>query len=129
MLDCTGIGLKAQISSAGAGSNAFHVSLHIDPRDALMRPGSDGRFHTPLLLVIAGYEDEELTELPPPEQLDVSLTAEEYQNGARDDFEVAKDITPSSSRRKIRCIVMDRELNAVGSVTVPLPGRSPGSGH
>ena len=128
-LDCTGIGLKAQIASARAGSSAFHVSIHIDPRDALMRPGSDGRFHSPLLLVIAGYDEEGLKELPPPEKLDLSLTEQEYQSGVRDDVEVAKDITPSSSNRKIRCIVMDRELNAVGSVTVPLPGRGPGAGR
>lgn len=128
-LDCTGIGLKAQIASAGAGSSAFHVSIHIDPRDALMRPGSEGRFHSPLLLVIAGYDEGGLKELPPPEKLDVSLTDQEYQSGVRDDVEVAKDITPSSSDRKIRCIVMDRELNAVGSVSVPLPGRGQGAGR
>jgi VWFA-related protein len=128
-IDCTGIGLKAQIASAGAGSSAFHVSIHIDPRDALMRPGSDGRFHSPLLLVIAGYDEEGLKELPPPEKLDVSLAEQEYQSGVRDDVEVAKDITPSSSNRKIRCIVMDRELNAVGSVSVPLPGRGQGAGR
>jgi VWFA-related protein len=128
-LDSPDIGVKADISSAGSGSHAFRVNIHIDPRDVFLRQGADGRFHSQLDLAIAGYDDDTLRELPPSEQWAISLNEKEYRSGARDDVELAKDITPSQSIRKIRCIVMDRELNATGSVTVPLPARGQGSGR
>jgi VWFA-related protein len=125
-LDCADIGLKVQVSST---PHAFHVSIHIDPRDVFLRRGGDGRVHGQLALVIAGYDDDGLRELPPPAQWNASFNEKDYQDGARDDIELEKDIAPAQSIRKIRCIVMDRELNATGSVTVPLPGRGQGSGR
>jgi hypothetical protein len=62
-------------------------------------------------------------------QWNASLNEKDYQDGARDDIELAKDIPLNQSIRKIRCIVMDRELNVTGSLTVPLPGRGQGSGR
>jgi hypothetical protein len=126
-LDSPDIGVQAQISSTGAGPNAFRVSVRIDPRDVFLRQGADGGFSGQLFLVVAGYEDGGLKELPPPEQWNVGLKAQEYEESLQNGIEHATAITPSQSTQKIRCIVMDRELNAVGSVTVPLPGR--GAGH
>jgi VWFA-related protein len=125
-LDCADIGLKVQVSST---PRAFHVSIHIDPRDVFLRRGGDGRVHGQLALVIAGYDDDGLRELPPSAQWNVSLNEKDCQDGARDDIELAKDITLNQSTRKIRCIVMDRELNVAGSLTVPLPGRGQGTGR
>jgi len=128
-LDSADIGVKVQVSSTGPSPRAFHVSIHIDPRDVFLRQGGDGRVHGQLALVIAGYDDDGLRELPPSAQWNVSLNEKDYQDGARDDIELAKDITPNQSIRKIRCIVMDRELNAAGSITVPLPGSGQSSGR
>jgi len=128
-LDSADIGVKVQISSPDPSSHAVHVTIHVDPRDVLLRQGADGRFHGQLALVVAGYEDDGLKELSQPEQWKLTLDAKEYQNGARDDVGLERDITPNQSIQKIRCIVMDRELNAAGSITVPLPGRSQGSGR
>ncbi len=128
-LDCQEIGVQALVSSAGASPAGWHVDIHIDPRDVLLRQGSDGRLHSQLFLVIAGYDESGLKQLSPPAPLDMNLPAEPDQAGAQDGYALTRDIPVSPGVRQIRCIVMDRDLNEVGSVSVPLQGRGPGAAH
>jgi VWFA-related protein len=125
-LDCPEIGVQAQVSSTGASPPALHLDIHIDPRDVLLRPGGDGRLHSQLALVIAEYEDGGLKPLPLPAPLDMNLSAEPDPGGARDGYDLTRDLPASPGSQEIRCIVMDRDLNLAGSVTVPLPGRAKG---
>ncbi len=128
-LDCQEIGVQALVSSTGASPAGRHVDIHIDPRDVLLRPGSDGRLHSQLFLVIAEYDESGLKQLSPPEPLDMNLPAEPDQTGAQEGYALTRDIPVSASVQQIRCIVMDRDLNAVGAVSVPLQGRGPGAAH
>ncbi len=128
-LDSADIGVKVQASSSGSNPNAVHIDIHVDPRDVFLRQGADGRFHGQLALIVAGYDADGVKELSSPEPWNVTLDAKEYQNGVRDDVELARDIAPNQNIVKIRCIVFDSQLNVAGSVTVPLPGRSQGPGR
>jgi hypothetical protein len=128
-LDSAEIGLKARIAAPGANPTSIHVDFRVDARDIFLRQSGDGHFLGRLYLVFAGYDEDGLKEVPPPEEWNMSLTAEEYQNGLRDGLVLSRDMNSPQSIHKIRCIVMDRELNATGSVTIPIPGRGEVSGH
>jgi VWFA-related protein len=128
-LDSSDIGVNARLSASGASPSRAHLDIQVDARDLFLRQGVDGRFQGRLYRVLAGFDEDGLKELPPPEEWNVNLTAEEYQKGLRDGIDLATDVYPHQGIQKIRCLVMDRELNVTGSVTIPIPGRGDPSGH
>jgi VWFA-related protein len=55
-----------------------------------------------------------------PTSLDISVTPEQYQSDGCDGIVIRKSIPVGADVRRVRVIVVDRELGAAGSITIPI---------
>jgi VWFA-related protein len=114
--DATDIGLRANVSPDPAAPQNMRFDIHIDAADLLPGPARDSGAGK-VSVVFAAY-DEGLKQLSPP--VPVSLTQEQPETGARDEITLREAIPVGGSVRRVRVIVFDAALGAVGSVTVPI---------
>jgi VWFA-related protein len=112
--DAAEIGLRASVSPDPATSRNMRFDIRIDAADLLLRQAQD-RHTGRVSLLFAG-----LDQPGPPAPLDISLTPEQYETAMRDGIELRLTIPVGAAVRKLRPIVVDRELGAVGSVTIPI---------
>ena len=94
----------------------MRFEIRINAADMLPRPARDhaeGR----VLVVFAGY-DEAMRQ--PSHPISATLTPEQFAAASQGLIRVHEAIPVATTIRKIRVIVSDEELGAVGSVTVPI---------
>jgi VWFA-related protein len=110
--DATDIGLRASVSPDPATPRTMRFEIHIDAADLLPLAARD-QDAGKVSVVFAAY-DEGLPHLSPP--VPVKLTPE--QSGT--EIQLSQAIPVGEATRKVRVIVLDAALGAVGSVTVPI---------
>jgi len=114
--DASEIGLRVALSPSPSGS-ATHLSIHVDPADILLEQ-RDGSYRGQLALLFAFYTHGFLERAAAPVHINVSLTPDQLSQARKDGVDASQDVEVSSGAEKIRVIVMDRKLYALGSVTV-----------
>ncbi len=114
--DAGEIGLRVALSQAPSGS-ATHFSIHIDPGDILLEQ-RDGSYRGQLALLFAFYSHGFLERAASPVHINVNLTPDQFSQAQKGGIDASQDVEVSSDAEKIRVIVMDRKLHALGSVTV-----------
>jgi hypothetical protein len=70
--------------------------------------------------LFAVYAAKGFEQSSPPIPRDVNLTPEQYETATRDGIAFRQAIATGETIRRVRVIVIDRELGTVGSVTVPV---------
>lgn len=114
--DATDIGLRATVSPDPAAPQNMRFDIHIDAADLLPGPARDSGAGK-VSVVFAAY-DQGLQQLSPP--VPVSLTPEQSGTATQGEITLREAIPVGESVRRVRVIVFDAALGAVGSVTVPI---------
>jgi VWFA-related protein len=117
--DATEIGLRVALSASSAGQSR-HFAIRVDPADVLLEQRG-GDYQGELALLFALYSQGSLKEAAAPTQINVRLTPDQFSKAQKDGIDVSQDVPVSADIEKIRVIVLDRRLGALGSVTV-IPG-------
>jgi VWFA-related protein len=114
--EATEIGLRVVRTPTPAG---VHLETHIDPADVYL--GHDGgEFHGSLEVKFALYRDGTLESAPPAIQQDLKLTQAEYDAAAKDGIVISRDVAAPGQMQQVRVMVIDRGIQSLGSVTVPV---------
>jgi VWFA-related protein len=119
------IGLRATLSPAPKSARTLRLDAHINAHDVvLVHEGNDYRGE--LRLAVVGYTDGFQPNIGPVIPLDLHLSPKDYETVSEQGIEFAQDIDMALTKeiRTVRLIVFDRGSNAVGSVTIPIPGKS-----
>jgi VWFA-related protein len=122
--DATEIGVRARVLPDSADSQDMssgltrrtEFAIHIDAADLLPRPARE-RGNGKVFVAFAAY-DEGLRQPAPP--ILYSLTPEQIGTATHGEIELHYAIPVGQAIRKVRAIVFDEALGAVGSVTVPI---------
>jgi VWFA-related protein len=116
--DATGIGLQASVSPDAAAAQNMLFEVHIEAADLLMPRAPADHGGGKVSVVFASY-DQGLNQ--PSRPIIVTLTPEQLQTAAQGQIRLREAIPVGQAVSKVRVIVFDAELGAVGSVTVPIP--------
>ena len=114
--DATEIGLRASVSPDPVNAQNMRFEIHIDPADLLPRPAPDHDTRN-VFVVFAAY-DERLNQ--PSRPIGHSVSPEEFEAATHGEIGLRYEIPLGQPIRKVRVIVYDAELGAVGSVTIPI---------
>ncbi len=117
--DATDIGLRASAAPDPTAPQKTRFDIHIDAADLLLHQGPDHRTGK-IALLFANYGASGLQQPANPFTIDVSLTPEQYETAKRGGLEFHQSMATAADVRKVRVIVVDEELGAAGSVTLPL---------
>jgi VWFA-related protein len=113
--DATEIGLRVALSRGA--DNSMHFTVRIDPADVLLEQ-QGGVYKSELVLMFATYSRGVLKRDPSVFPISVNLTDDQLSRAKQEGIEVSRDTLVNSDIEKIRVIVLDRKLGAIGSVTV-----------
>jgi VWFA-related protein len=116
-LDATDIGLRVIASPDPVYARNMRFEIHIDPADLLARPAPDPNSRN-VFVMFAAY-DEGMKQ--PSRPIVDSLSPEEFVSATHSENGLRYAIPIEPAIRKVRVIVCDAELGAVGSVTIPMP--------
>jgi VWFA-related protein len=117
--DATAIGLRASIAPDPANSKNTQFAVHIDPADLFLRQTQD-RHTGKLTVVFAAYEGTKLDQPAAPFRLDINFSPDQYQKAMQGGIELKPAVPIGPAVQKVRVIVLDSGLEAVGSVTIPI---------
>ncbi len=115
--DAAGIGLRIAMSRKPQ-TNAVHFDIHADPADVLIQPEGDG-FKVQLDLIVALYNENFLNVTSPPTRVDLTLSKAQLDQAAKEGISVPLDVPLNNQVQKVRVMVLDPKLRALGSVTIP----------
>jgi len=115
--EATEIGVRVKPSPVA--SNKSHFVIRVDPSD-LMLEQNGGNYHGEIALLLASYSQGALKNAPPPANLDINLSPDQFTQAQKGGIVLPQDVEVSSDIDNIRVIILDRKLYAVGSVTVPM---------
>ena len=117
--DATDIGLRATVSPDPGAKGNLRLEIRIDAADLLL-PQTQDRRTGKISLLFAAYQAAGWGQPGPPIPLDISLTPEQYETVMHNGIELHRALPAGSAIRKVRAIVVDGELGAVGSLTIPI---------
>jgi VWFA-related protein len=112
--DAAEIGLRVSLSPDPIDKPLIEV--HIDAADLLPRPTRDPDAGKVFVAFVAYDEGMKPAEHP----VVVSLTPEQFAAAAQGEISLREAIPVAQGIRKVRVIVLDAALGAVGSVTIPM---------
>jgi hypothetical protein len=90
-----------------------------DPADLLLRQAGDHRTGR-LSMLFAVYGTDGVGQSKPL-PIDVNLTAAQYDTAMRGGLEFHQSMPIGATVQRVRAVVVDRDLGAAGSVTIPVP--------
>jgi hypothetical protein len=121
-LDTTEIGLRVVVSPNSI-SNTIHLQIHVDPADLMIAPRDPGYTGCLTAMAASSADGSFLQEASKSMTMDLDLTREQLDKAAREGLTIPLDLPVSDAAPKVRLIVFDRALHALGSVTVPIGAR------
>ena len=122
--DAAEIGLRASLAPISGGKRAVHLDAHIDARDVLLASGEGGRYQAQLRVAIVGYTPAELTQRSPVMPLDLHYSVEERDKALEQGIAYTQDLALDPKVTALRLIVFDRGSSTLGSITIPVAGKS-----
>jgi VWFA-related protein len=120
--DAVEIGLRVHVArdtTNRAAGKVGHFTIRIDPRDVFLERRGEN-YHGQFGLMFAFYTGDFLEERSTPTELAIDLTPDQFNHALKDGAVVSKDVPVSERVQKIRVMVSDRVLHALGSVTIPI---------
>jgi VWFA-related protein len=115
--EATEVGLRVTPSRGPAGKWRF--AIRVDPADLLLEQHG-GTYQGQLALLFAFYSKGVLEETPPPIPVDIDLTPDQFKEAQKQGIDISQAVQVNTGLDKIRVVAMDRQLLALGSVTIPV---------
>ena len=115
-LEATQIGLRVAVSP-NPSAKTVRLRIYVDPADVLLEPRDTG-YQGHLSFTVASYSNGFLKQARDPEDVDLNLTQEQLEKATKNGITISKDVPMGDNIQKLRVIVFDRALDAVGSVTI-----------
>ena len=124
-LDAAEIGMRVTISPSPAGPQARRLQIHCAGQDLVWLPQGDHSI-AELQAMFVEFGSQGILNVRGPLPYRLRISAGQQEDLKRQDVTVLEDLTISSSARKIRVVMLDRNSGAIGSVTLPAtaPDRS-----
>ena len=117
--DAAEIGVRAALSGVANGGRAMHIDFRIDASD--LRINQEGeRYTAHLAMQAVGYAADGKMERTTVMPLDVNLSTLEYAKALKDGIASGRDVAMTFPAQKVRLLVFDRGVHAVGSLTIPV---------
>lgn len=116
-LDAAGVGVTLQIQASKAGGSGLDLAIRVEPSSISLRQ-QDGRWNGKLQVVLAQLDRDGRQRDAVTDTLDLSLQEATYQRIVREGLTHRRTIEPSPGATRLRVVVQDGALGAVGSVTV-----------
>lgn len=118
--DAAEIGLRASLSRDPKGGRTMHLDAHIDAHDIVLVQAGD-EYNGELRLAVIGYASGADPRHGPVTPLELHLSAQDHDKALQQGISFVQDLTLPEEMERVRLIVFDRDSNAIGSVTVPVP--------
>lgn len=115
--DAAEIGLRVAMARKPR-SNSVHFDIHAEPADVLIQPEGD-HYRAELDVIVALYNEDFLKVTSPPTRVDLTLTKAQLDQAAGAGISVPLDVPWNDQAQKVRVMVLDPTLQALGSVTIP----------
>jgi len=116
-LEATEIGLRVAISRKPQ-SDSVHFDIRADTADVLVQPDGD-RYKVELDMITALYDGNSVKVTSPATRVDLTMTKAQLDQATKDGIPFPMDVPVSNQVQKVRVIVLDPKLQALGSVTIP----------
>ena len=113
-IEASEIGLRVAMSRKPQ-SDSVHFDIHADPADVLVQPDGD-RYKVELDVIVALYNGNFLKLTAPATRVDLTLTKAQLDQAATAGISVPLDVPVSNQVQKMRVMVLDPKLQALGSV-------------
>jgi len=98
-------------------TGTVHFDIHVDPAGVLIQP--DGDHYRAELDVLAALYSEASLKTSPATRVNLTLTKAQLDQASRAGISVPLDVPVTDQVQKLRVIVLDPKLQALGSVTIP----------
>jgi len=99
-------------------TDLVHFDIRADPADVLIQPSGD-RYRVEVDVILASYNEGSPEVTSPATRVDLTLTKAQLDQAASEGVLVPLDVPVSSQAQKLRVMVLDPRLQALGSVTIP----------
>lgn len=116
--DAAEIGLRVAVSR-DASKGTGHFDIAVNPADVLVERRGDG-YECTLAFLPAMYTENGLQPTPPPKEIHLRFTPEQFKEASQNWIHFSADEPVSATIRKIRLMVFDRGVYGLGSVTIPV---------
>ncbi len=116
-LDAAEIGLRVAMSRKQE-AGPIHFEIRAQPADLLVQPDGD-RYHVELDVIVALYNENTAKVAAPATRVDLTLTKAQLDQAAGGGIVFPLDVPLSAPAQRLRVIVLDPKLQALGSVTIP----------
>jgi VWFA-related protein len=117
--DLTDIGLRVKISALGENKPGVRLDIRIDPSDLLLRE-QGGKYLGAVYCLISDRSASAPLGEPAVLDLKPELTAEQYKMVMKEGLPFGQDHPTTDAVRQVRVIFLDKNTNAVGSLTFPV---------
>ncbi len=116
--DAAEIGLRVALSHPQQ-TGALHFEIRVDPADVLIEHSGE-HYHAKLDVTVAFYSEGLLKGTSPATRMDLSFTQAQMDRVTKEGFSIPLNLPVGSEVQNARVIVFDPDLQALGSVTVPI---------
>jgi VWFA-related protein len=116
-IEASEIGLRVAISRKPQ-TDSVHFDIHADPADVLVQPDGD-HYRAELDVITALYDGNTVKVTAPATRVDLTLTKAQLDQAASAGISLPLDVSVGNQVQKVRVIVLDPKLQALGSVTIP----------
>jgi VWFA-related protein len=116
-LDASEIGLRVAMARKQQ-TDSVHFDIHADPADVLILPEGD-HYRVQLDVIVAAYNENVPKVTSPATRVELTLTKAQLNQAATEGIAVPLDVPVSNQVQKLRVIVLDPKMQALGSVTIP----------
>jgi VWFA-related protein len=117
--DDPAIGLRATRAPLPGGGHGVHLEMRASLSDVLIRE-EGGKFQGSFYVLISDRGAAGPLGEPTVLELNPALTAEQYQTAMEHGLPLVRDHPTGDAVHDIRLIILDRNTNAVGSITIPV---------
>ncbi|HLX45345.1 MAG TPA: VWA domain-containing protein [Bryobacteraceae bacterium] len=116
--DAAEIALRVSLTRNPA-AKTIHLAIRINPSDLVFEHTAE-KYQASLSVMTASYADGFLKQTTAPVPVHVSLTQDQLDLATKNGLSTSQDFPIPQAIQKIRVIVFDRALYALGSVTIPI---------
>ena len=118
--DAAEIGLRATLSRGPNGGSPMRIGAQIDAHDVVLVHDQNG-YNGQLRLSIVGYTQAGPVQRGSLIPLDLHLDAQTRDRALQQGIHFVQDVKFGDDVKALRLIVFDKESDAIGSVTMPVP--------
>lgn len=114
--DASEIAVRIGFKKDAAGE---HLAIHVNPSDLLLIE-HDGKYQGSLSVAFAIYSGGTFKGVTKPDSVELNLTRDQLARAQKDGYVITENLPAASGADRMRVMVYDGALHAMGTVTIPL---------